>query len=107
MPKFIAVYQQSEGCDYTIGCGICVDELTATTLPLALKEAEAEVASHTDEFKLSEATVYEVLTSHKMDVPAIYAALAAKEKRREAARVKEEELAQLAALQAKYGKAPA
>lgn len=42
MPKFLAVWQQVGGCDYTIGCGIRVEEIEAPTID----HVRAQVLDH-------------------------------------------------------------
>jgi hypothetical protein len=35
--KFILVSEEDGGCDYTIGCGICVEEIEANSLKAAIE----------------------------------------------------------------------
>lgn len=44
--RFAAVLKQSEGCDYTIGCGVKVVMLAATTAEEAVVAAQALLREH-------------------------------------------------------------
>ena len=73
--KYIAhLVQKGEGCDYTIGCGLVVRELSADNMEDAreeLKEIIKEEYSY-DEAYLEKATLYEVNEVVDVDVDAIY-----------------------------------
>ncbi len=101
---YIVVLTQSGGCDYTIGCGILVEQLSAKNLTDAAAEAEDLVKGYTGEQKLSGAHLYEVHSSIKIDVTRVYADLATATAAAVAASREAAERAQLVALQAKYGK---
>ena len=44
--QYYLVERQSGGCDYTIGCGIRISKLSATTKDAAMFEAADEIGSN-------------------------------------------------------------
>lgn len=48
MARFIAIHRQTGGCDYTIGCGISVQEFEAATLAAAQQQIIDEYANIDD-----------------------------------------------------------
>lgn len=105
MPKFIAVLEQrSEGCDYTIGCGVRVNLLDATTRSDAEIEAFGILREHLPEHEreLAALTVYEVADEIRVNVAAGYAAIAAEKANAAGNEQKARDLAELARLKARY-----
>ena len=73
--KYIAhLVQKGEGCDYTIGCGLVVHELSADNMEDAkqeLKELIKEDYSYSEAY-LEKATLYEVKEEVNIEVEKIY-----------------------------------
>ena len=77
--KFIAVLEQSGGCDYTIACGVKVIELESENLSDAQNELTSKIEeNYTGDYKLSEAKIYEVKGEHSVNVREIYGAITTK-----------------------------
>jgi len=72
--KYIAhVVQNGEGCDYTIGCGLDVVELTASDLEGAKQELKEVIKERFfDDTALESAVIYEVSNAHDVDLDVIY-----------------------------------
>lgn len=74
MKTYKAYLNQGQGCDYTIGCGLRVIDITANSMEDAkqkLAETIAEEYSY-DEGRLEKAELYEVEQVFVMDLKAIY-----------------------------------
>ncbi len=61
--------KQANGCDYTIGCGIRLQKLEATTLEEAVKLAEENMNVDINDYKIVEAQILEVNSIHTIDIP--------------------------------------
>ena len=73
--KYVAhLVQKGQGCDYTIGCGLQVVELSADNMSDAEKELTEVIKEEYsyDESYLEKATLYEVNEAVEVDVEAIY-----------------------------------
>ena len=72
--KYIAhVVQNGEGCDYTIGCGLQVVQLSADNLEDAKQELKEIIKEqYFDDQELESAVIYEVSNAHDVDLDAIY-----------------------------------
>jgi hypothetical protein len=66
--------QEGEGCDYTIGCGLRVIDITANSMEEAKHKLAETIATEYsyDEGMLYAAELYEVEQVFSMDVKAIY-----------------------------------
>ena len=51
---------RGEGCDYTIGCNLCVERLRATTMEAAIAEAVGDTWSAYDDERVKRVTVLRV-----------------------------------------------
>lgn len=51
---------RGEGCDYTIGCNLCVERLNATTMEAAIAEAVGDTWSTYDDERVARVTVLRV-----------------------------------------------
>ena len=72
MPKFLVIYRQGNGCDYTIGCGLAVHTLEAPSLSAAIASVINGLAKIEDDAEFSDETVeslkavdvYEIAEAH-------------------------------------------
>lgn len=69
---FIAYLNQGQSCGHTIGCGVLLVELEATTYEAAVNELREEYL-YQDEVALETITLYEVIRKEEMPVEAWYA----------------------------------
>lgn len=107
--------QNGEGCDYTIGCGLRVHPLHATTVEAARAEAIAlfkddeyrldqrDVPTDVGAYSITEATIIRIEGSVVEEVRTWMAEQKAAEERKRAAKAEAEERSLLARLQAKWG----
>lgn len=105
--------QHGEGCDYTIGCGLAVRPLNATTLEAARIEAlgkfmRGDLKLHEKRedgggHAITEATIIRIEGSVVDEVRAWMAEQAAAQKQQRAATIEAAERAELARFQSKWG----
>jgi len=108
MSKFVAIWRQSGGCDYTIGCGIAVEHLEAESILHAKVEILAKIQ---DPEQLSDESADSIKSIHIFETgdhcrltPADWAF--ARKERIDAARTNKteaKERAELERLKKKYG----
>lgn len=108
-PSYIAVLTQGGGCDYTIGCGVKVKALRATSLEAARDEVVSLIENDYGtgiEQRIEGVTLYETTAKSPIDIQAVYAQIAAKQKAEEEEEEEEEkeERAEFARLSKKYGR---
>ena len=65
MPKFLAIYHQEGGCDYTIGCGIRIVDVEAPSMDAAIAIITKGLAETGDRAEYGDETVESL---HKVDV---------------------------------------
>jgi len=65
MPKFLAIYRQNGGCDYTIGCGLKVDVFQATSMDAAIASVTEGLIKTGDDAEFGDE---EVKSLRKVDV---------------------------------------
>lgn len=74
--RFLLVREQDGGCDYTIGCGVVVDEYDAESIDALLAQLRTDMDDDADEAELrneervSRATVYEVVAQRELPLDA-------------------------------------
>lgn len=107
MKTYIAYLKQAgEGCDYTIGCGRTVIDISANSMDEAqqkLVEIIADNYSH-DETMLKTAVIYEVLQLNMVDIKVLYQKII-NDRNSEIKRIEEEkERQEFERLKSKYGK---
>ena len=105
--KYHLLREQSHGCDYTIGCGLAIDALDATSMSEAIEEAKGLLVSWGDlnpdsESAIATALVLEVANVCELDVDALRADLLRQRAAQEAARTAEAERAEFERLKAKF-----
>lgn len=105
-PTYIAILTQGGGCDYTIGCGVKVKTLRASSMEEAQVEVERLVEDYGggSECRVDGATLYTVTRSCACDTQAIYEKVRAKQKAEEDADLEDEERAEFDRLSKKYGR---
>lgn len=95
--------QSSEGCDYTIGCGICLIDLKATTLDAAMTELRAIVAEHfVDEAHLARATILNISQETPIPIETWYGEFAAQQAQDEQIAQEQRERAEYERLRQKF-----
>jgi hypothetical protein len=100
---YLWLEQEGGGCDYTIGCGLRLIALEATTLEEAETEAIREVGDgRNEERRTKTALVIEAVRVERVDVRAHYLAEEAKRLQRECELTEARERAELARLQKKF-----
>jgi hypothetical protein len=106
-PSYIAVLTQEGGCDYTIGCGVKIKRLRATSLEAAMAEVESIIENDygaSPECRIDGVTLYETTACSTVNIQAVYAQIAAKQKAEEDAEEEDEERAEFERLSQKYGR---
>lgn len=101
---FVAIFHQSGGCDYTIGCGIRQVYLTAFNMCEAKEEATVHLETFGADVTIDSVTIYEVIETDSLDIKEAYRKIAQQKRTQLQTQQEAEERAQLARLQAKYGK---
>jgi hypothetical protein len=105
MSHYILVIQQrGEGCDYTIGCGIRYKLINASSYEEAekyCKEYILESYAPMDDYELARA--YLALKPQALPLKEWYGKVRQKGLEEERKEIREQELAELARLKAKYG----
>lgn len=78
MKQYIAIWKQDgEGCDYTIGCGVRIDDLGSHEDMAAATNAVVKDLSYDyhlaprAEGRLKSVTIHEVVATHNVDLEAI------------------------------------
>lgn len=107
--KYYLIQRQSGGCDYTIGCGIRITQLSAKTMEKAKEEADEEIGSSwqgRDERSINSAELLEV--SESLDLSEYLdqkkAERVAKRQAAEKVKQRKKDEEELARLQRKLGK---
>jgi hypothetical protein len=115
MGLFLGIFQQENGCDYTIRCGERVEKVTAANMAEAVaKLSHGDEASHPclgyfgrsedgGRFRVDSLVVYEVTGEHRVDVKAIFENLAGRVVAEKKAQEEVRERAELDRLRKKYG----
>ena len=107
-PSYVAVLTQEGGCDYTIGCGVKVKKLRATSLEAAMAEVESiienDYGTGPGHHRIDGVTLYETTARSTVNIQAVYAQISAKQKAEEDAEKEEEERAEFERLSEKYGR---
>lgn len=106
--KYVAILKQaSEGCDYTIGCGINVIEYdSSTTMEAALALKELIKTNYSNpENRLKEVKLLEAPRLFEVDLQRWYNEIDTEEKKRMEDETRKKELAELERLKKKYEKA--
>jgi len=103
MSKYILIMKQGGGCVYTIACGTLIIEMDATTPAEAQAEAQLEIDYHGLD-RIDEAAIYEVAAKIIFNIEAVKAEREAAEAAEAEAQKEAKDRAELARLQAKYGK---
>lgn len=106
-PSYVAVLTQEGGCDYTIGCGVKVKTLRATSLEAAMAEVASIIENDygtSPECRIDGVTLYETTAKSAVNIQAVYARIAANQKAEDDAEKEEEERAEFERLSEKYGR---
>lgn len=102
--KYLAHLTQSEGCDYTIGCGIAIITLKSTNGDDAVKELVELIKTRysSEESQIESARIYEVTNTITFSVEETYKVI--QEQRDIVKKLKQEEreLKELQRLKEKY-----
>lgn len=97
--------QDGEGCDYTIGCGIALHRIESADMSVALHNVAVHaVANEHNELRYKRVWVVPADAVQNADLESERRSWADKQAAVEAMEQRDREMAQLAALQAKYGK---
>lgn len=100
--KYVVIIEQAgDGCDHTIGCGVMVDRIEASSdADAARKVGEIVIGMESEEVKIAHARFFPASSEKRVDL-AVYRRVASEAR---AANEEQRELAELARLQAKYGR---
>lgn len=99
--------QDTEGCDYTIGCAQTVIEIEASSLEEAEKSLKKEINetySGESEWRLKSAELYEIKNIISIDLDSLYREEEEAEEKEKEKEKEEAEKQELLRLQKKYGK---
>lgn len=106
--KYIAIFHQDGGCDYTIGCGVSVDTLKADSRDDAVEEVRAKFGIGREEREydieeISSVSLLEVTCEVEVDLDLIKDEIENAKTAAKAAALEAQEKAELERLYKKYG----
>jgi len=100
---FQAYLSQEGGCDYTIGCGNLLIQLTGDTLPEAVCDLKEKIKeNYTGDRRLSSVSIIQG-SSINVDVDSIYRQIESDKREQEEAETEASERKQYERLKAKFG----
>lgn len=105
MKDFFVYYKgRGYGCDYTIGCNLCVEKRAADSIEEVIEEITEEIEESPDysEERIESITIIEVAQERKLDIESITSNIRQQQLAQEKAEEEARERAELERLKKKY-----